>query len=107
MAAPIGRSIAAELPGINVEIEDALIRLTESGGFEVRMRNVRFTDADAAPIAVAPLAAIGMSGAALWSGRLAPDKIVLIEPRLLFFRTLGQLAETCDAPATAEAVSRS
>lgn len=31
----------------------------------------------------------------------------VIEPRLLFFRTLGQLAETCDAPATAEAVSRS
>ncbi len=87
LAAPIGRSIAAEFPGINVAIDDALVRLTEGGSFELRMRNVRITDADAAPIAVAPLAAIGMSTAALWSGRLAPDKIVLIEPRLLLVHT--------------------
>lgn len=89
LAAPIGRSIAAEFPGINVAIEDALVRLTESGGFELRMRNVRFTDADSAPIAVAPLAAVGMSTSALWSGRLAPDKVVLIEPRLLLVYTEG------------------
>lgn len=89
LAAPIGRSIAAEFPGINVAIEDALVRLTESGGLELRMRNVRFTDADSAPIAIAPLAAVGMSGAALWSGRLAPDKVVLIEPRLLLVYSQG------------------
>ncbi len=89
LAAPIGRSIAAEFSDINVAIEDALIRLTESGGFELRMRNVRFTDADSAPIAVAPLAAVGISAAALWSGRLAPDKVVLIEPRLLLVYTEG------------------
>ena len=83
LAAPISRSIAAELPGINVAIEDALVRLTDSGSVEFRMRNVRFTDTDGSPIAVAPLAAISMSHQALLSGRIAPDKIVLIEPRLL------------------------
>ncbi len=87
LAAPIGRSIAAELPGVNVAIEDALVRLTDSGSVEFRMRNVRFTDAQGAAIAVAPLAAVSMSGAAMWSGRLAPDKVVLIEPRLLLVYT--------------------
>ena len=29
-----------------------------------------------------------------------------IEPRLLFFRTLGQLAEACDTPDTVPAASR-
>lgn len=29
-----------------------------------------------------------------------------IEPRLLFFRTLGQLAEACDTPATVPAAAR-
>ena len=83
LAPPISRSIAAELPGINVAIEDALVRLTDSGGVEFRMRNVRFSDGDGATMAVAPLAAVNMSTSALWSGRIAPDKVVLIEPRLL------------------------
>jgi hypothetical protein len=90
LAAPISRSIAAELPGISVAIEDALVRLTDSGTIEFRMRNVRFNDADGAPMAIAPLAAVGMSAAALWSGRIAPDKVVLIEPRLLVVYGEGQ-----------------
>ncbi len=83
LASPISRSIASELPGVTVAIEDALVRLTDTGSIEFRLRNVRFTDSDAAPVAVAPLAAISLSTSALWSGRLAPDKVVLIEPRLL------------------------
>ena len=51
LAAPISRSIAAELPGVTVAIEDALVRLTDSGSVEFRMKNVRFTDTDGAPIA--------------------------------------------------------
>jgi hypothetical protein len=89
LAAPISRSIAAELPGVSVAIEDALVRLTDSGSIEFRMRNVRFSEVDGAPIAVAPLAAVSMSANALWSGRLAPDKIVLIEPRLLLVYSEG------------------
>ncbi len=87
LAAPIARSIAAELPGIKVVIEDALVRVTNSGSVEFRIRNIRFNDAEGAPIALAPLAAVSMSTSALWSGRLAPDKVVLIEPRLLLSYT--------------------
>jgi hypothetical protein len=87
LAAPIARSIAAELPGVKVVIEDALVRVTDSGSVEFRIRNIRFNDTEGAPIALAPLAAVSMSTSALWSGRLAPDKVVLIEPRLLLSYT--------------------
>ena len=78
LAGPISRSIAAELPGVAVLIEDTQVHLTTAGALEFRMRNVRFNDADGAPMAIAPLAAVGMSTRALWSGRLAPEKVVLI-----------------------------
>lgn len=83
LAEPIARSIGTELPGYGVVIEDALVRLTDSGGMEFRLRNVRFTDNENRAVAVAPLAAINMSLPALKVGRLAPARIVLIEPRLL------------------------
>jgi AsmA-like C-terminal region/Protein of unknown function len=83
LAEPIARSIGAELPGYTVVIEDALVRLTDTGGMEFRLRNVRFTDSDNRAVAIAPLAAINMSLAGLKSGRLAPARIVLIEPKLL------------------------
>lgn len=102
LASPISKSIAAELPGINVAIEDALVRLTDAGGIEFRLRNVRFTDADAAPIALAPLAAVSLNVSALWSGRLAPGKVVLIEPRLLLVYGDGGLSVSFAKP-TAQA----
>ncbi len=54
LAAPIARSIAAELPGLGVSVEDALVRLNDEGGLEFRLRNVRLLDADGSPIAVTP-----------------------------------------------------
>lgn len=83
LAAPIARSIAAEIPGVDVSIEDALVRLNEGGELEFRLRNVRLLDGDGSPVAIAPLAALELSTAGLWSARLAPEKVVLIEPRVL------------------------
>jgi len=87
LAAPIARSIAAELPGLGVSVEDALVRLNDEGGLEFRLRNVRLLDADGSPIAVTPLAALSPSFRALWSGRVAPEEVVLIGPRLLLTYT--------------------
>lgn len=87
LASPIARSIAAELPGLGVSVEDALVRLNEEGELEFRLRNVRLLDADGSPIAVTPLAALSPSFRALRSGRVAPDEVVLIEPRLLLTYT--------------------
>ena len=83
LAKPIARSIAAEMPGFGVSIEDALVRLNEEGEVEFRLRNVHLLDEQGSPVAVAPLAAIELSMDGLMSARLSPEKVVLIEPRLL------------------------
>lgn len=83
LAEPIARSIAAEIPGLGVSIEDALVRLNEEGEVEFRLRNVHLLDDQGSPVAVAPLAAIELSTEGLWSARLSPEEVVLIEPRLL------------------------
>ncbi len=83
LAEPIARSITAELPGFSVTVEDALVRLNEEGQVEFRLRNVRLLDDDGDAVALAPLAAVEMSGSALRRARLAPSKVVLIEPRVL------------------------
>lgn len=83
LAKPIARSIAAEMPGFGVSIEDALVRLNEEGEVEFRLRNVHLLDEQGSPVAIAPLAALELSMDGLWSARLSPEKVVLIEPRLL------------------------
>ena len=90
MAQPIARSIAADLPGVTVSIEDAQALLTEHGGIEIRLANVRFADPDGASIARAPLAAVRLNMNALWQGRIAPQRVVLIEPRLLLLYSREQ-----------------
>jgi len=83
LAQPIARSIAAEMPGFGVSIEDALVRLNEEGEVEFRLRNVNLLDEQGSPVAIAPLAALELSMDGLWSARLSPEKVILIEPRLL------------------------
>ena len=100
LADPIARSIAAEMPELGVNVEDALVRLNEQGELEFRLRNVRLLDAEGSPVAVAPLAALELSADALWSGRLSPEKVVLIEPRLLLTHSPeGGLAFSFTRPA--------
>ncbi len=83
LAEPIARSIAAEMQGVGVSIEDALVRLNEQGEVEFRLRNVQLLDEQGSPVAIAPLAAVELSVEGLWSARLSPESVVLIEPRLL------------------------
>lgn len=83
LADPIAQSIAAELPGYGVTVEDALVRLNETHQLEFRLRNVRVLDEEGNSLALAPLAALELSRDALWRARLSPAKVVLIEPRML------------------------
>jgi hypothetical protein len=74
-----------------VKIDDAILqRATDGPGVLFRLRNIRLLDKDGAILAQAPLAAIGMSGSALLSGRLAPGSVDFIGPRLLLFYDSGQ-----------------
>jgi hypothetical protein len=107
LAEPIARAIAGELQSLGVAIEDALVRLNEKGGIEFRLRNVRLLEEDGSPVASAPLAAVELSLEALWSGRISPSKVVLIEPRLLLFYSPDSgLAVSFTRPSEAPEISR-
>jgi hypothetical protein len=69
-----------------VQIDDAILQRSPDGpGVLFRLRNIRLIDKNGAILAQAPLAAIGMSGSALLSGRVAPGSVDFIGPRLLLF----------------------
>lgn len=107
LAEPIAHAIAGELQGLGVAIEDALVRLNEEGGVEFRLRNVRLLEEDGSPVAIAPLAAVELSREALWSGRISPSKVVLIEPRLLlFYSPASGLALSFTRPAEGSEIVR-
>jgi hypothetical protein len=82
LAGPIERAIAAELPGISVSIADASVRLADGGNVEFRLSDVAFKSEAGVAIGHARDAAVSLSANAFWSGRIAPSRIVLIEPRL-------------------------
>ena len=81
LVAPIERGINAELDGNSVKIDDAVVSLSETGGLEFRLRNLRMSEPDGDVVASAPLAAVELSASALWSARIVPARVELIEPR--------------------------
>ena len=82
---PIERGINAELGGNAVRIDDAVVSLSETGGLEFRLRNIRMHEGDGDVVASAPFAAVELSTSALWSMRIVPARIELIEPRLFLY----------------------
>jgi hypothetical protein len=82
----IEAAINGELSDLHVKIDDAILQRAADGpGVLFRLRNIRLIDKDGSIVAQAPLAAIGMSGSALLSGRIAPGSVDFIGPRLLLF----------------------
>jgi len=100
----IEAAINGELTDLHVKIDDAILqRATDGPGVLFRLRNIRLLDKDGAILAQAPLAAIGMSGSALLSGRLAPGSVDFIGPRLLLFYDSDQgLSLSFSRPSAAE-----
>ena len=97
-------AINGQLTDMHVKIDDAILTRTADGpGVLFRLRNIRLIDKDGSIVAQAPLAAIGMSGAALLGGRLAPGSVDFIGPRLLMFYNQQQgLTLTFQKPAAGE-----
>lgn len=85
LVGPVERGLAAELDGLGVKIDDAILRLTDAGGLEFRLANVRLMDAGGQVVATAPLAAVELAKASLWSLRVSPSRISLIEPKILVY----------------------
>ncbi|MFA5898635.1 MAG: DUF3971 domain-containing protein, partial [Hyphomicrobium sp.] len=97
---PIERGINAELDGNTVRIDDAIVSLSETGGLEFRLTNVRVHEVDGDVVASAPFAAVELNASALWSMRVVPARIELIEPRLfLFYSEANGLALSFSKPA--------
>ena len=82
LASSIESSIAADLSGMSLKIDDAELRLGQGGRVEFGLRNVRLLDSNGLQIGQAPTATIEVSGKALRYGQVAPERIQLISPRL-------------------------
>ena len=80
---PVTRAIAADLPGVSVTFDDMTAVLSDRRGVEFQLRNLRLANSSGMTIAEAPDAAVTLSGLALMAGRIAPARIILIEPSLL------------------------
>lgn len=88
---PIEEAINEQLTDLHVKIDDAvLLRSPDGPGVLFRLRNIRLIDKDGVTVAQAPAAAIGLSGSALLSGRIAPGSVDFIGPRVLLSYSADQ-----------------
>src|SRR6478672_11912031 len=99
----IENAINGELSDLHVKIDDAILQRSPEGpGVVFRLRNIRLIDTDGSIVAQAPLAAIGMSGAALLSGRIAPGSVDFIGPRLVFYASDNGLSLSFYRPTSSD-----
>jgi len=85
LASHIQEALEREFAGLGVRIEDVSARLTDAGTVSFELSNIQVVDAGGAPLAYAPSASLSLSRKALNAGRLAPETIDLISPRLLLY----------------------
>ena len=99
---PIERGINAELVNNQVKIEGAELRLGQNGSLEFRLRNMSVLDKNGAVVAMAPLSAVNISSAALWSARVVPERVTLIDPEinLMFTEEAGVTLALSPAPGS-------
>jgi len=82
-------TINDSLTGMQVNIGDVIIeRDQDTGSPRIRLRDIRLLDPDGNMIARAPRAAIEVSAAALLTGKVVPEQLDLIGPRIMARRML-------------------
>ncbi len=82
---PVEKSVNGQLRGPSIDIGDAVMRLSDNGGIEFRLKTVRLYDQTGVVVAEAPFASVGLSARALLTGRLAAGSVDLIGPRVLLY----------------------
>ncbi len=82
LVAPIEAAINDEIAPLRARIAGATVRY-DGSDIRFRLEDVRIYDARRSLVALAPQAAVQLSGRALISGRIAPASIDLIGPALL------------------------
>ena len=99
IARSVERGINAELSGLEARVDDAQVALSPGGGFELRLTDLKFAEPDGDVVASVPTAAVQLSRQALWSMKLVPSRIDLIEPRLyLAYTAASGLSLSFDRP---------
>src|SRR4029079_11856142 len=105
---PIERAIEEEAAGLHVRVEGVVLRLRENGHPEFELKNVRVADASDVVLALAPSATVSLSRKGLLHGRIAPESVDLIAPRLsLFYSEDGTLSLKFAAATDASESERS
>lgn len=98
LVVPVEKSVNSQLRGPSIDIGDAVVRLSEGGGIEFRLKSVRLYDQGGVVVAEAPFASVGLSAGALLAGKLAAGSVDLIGPRvLLHVREDDSISLTVDA----------
>lgn len=87
IAAAIEKGITAELPGLQARMDDALLAVTDGGMVELRLTNLRIFEPDGDVVATVPMAAVELSRPALWSFKMVPSRIDLIDAKLSLIYT--------------------
>lgn len=82
---PIQNALKEELQGVNLKIGEVAVRLAERSGLEFELKHIRISNEQDETLALTPSATISLSRSALFAGRLAPESVALIQPRLLLF----------------------
>lgn len=82
---PIKQGIDSGLPGLSASFDDVILTLADSGGLELRIKDLRLEEQGGEVAVSAPQAAIGLSAGALWGLQVAPERVELIEPRIALF----------------------
>jgi hypothetical protein len=82
---PMQHVLNEEMPGVQFRIEDAIVQLNSEGAVEFRLTSVRVTEDTGSLVALASRASVQLSLRALRSGRIAPARIDLLQPRVVLF----------------------
>lgn len=82
---PIQNALKEEFSGLRLKIEEVGVRLADSFRLEFELKNIRIASEQDETLALTPSATITLSRSALLSGRIAPESVALIQPRLLLF----------------------
>lgn len=96
-------SINATLADYRVKVAGAVIALSPRHEFEIQLQDVKLLDNDGDTVGSAPVAAVQLDQARLWTGSLAAARLDLVEPRLFVsYRQASGLSLLIEESASSE-----
>lgn len=85
LVSAIERGINAELSGLSARMDDVALALSPSGAIELQLTNLQLSEADGDVVASVPAAAVELSRPALFTFKVVPSRIDIINAQLFLF----------------------